>query len=67
MKIFVAGATGVLGRRVVKLLVDAGHEATGIARSGEKASMLASLGGRRHVSTSSTRARSWKRCKVTTS
>jgi nucleoside-diphosphate-sugar epimerase len=43
-KIFVAGATGVLGRRAVKQLVDAGHEVTGIARSDDKAALLKSLG-----------------------
>jgi nucleoside-diphosphate-sugar epimerase len=44
MKIFLAGATGVLGRRAVKALVSGGHQVTGIARSPEKASLLRSLG-----------------------
>ena len=43
-KIFVAGATGVLGKRAVKLLVEAGHDVTGVARSAEKAALVASLG-----------------------
>jgi nucleoside-diphosphate-sugar epimerase len=44
MKVFVAGATGVLGRRAVRELVAAGHQVTGIARSEEKAALLRSLG-----------------------
>ena len=44
MKIFVAGATGVLGRRAVAQLVEAGHEVTGVARSEEKAELVRSLG-----------------------
>ncbi len=34
MRIFVAGATGVIGRRLVPLLTAAGHEVTGMARKG---------------------------------
>jgi nucleoside-diphosphate-sugar epimerase len=44
MKVFVAGATGVLGWRTVRELVAAGHEVTGIARSDEKAAFVTSLG-----------------------
>ena len=44
MKLFVAGATGVLGWRSVKRLVEAGHDVTGIARSDEKAKLLTDLG-----------------------
>jgi nucleoside-diphosphate-sugar epimerase len=44
MKVFVAGATGVLGWRAVRDLVAAGHAVTGIARSEEKATRLRSLG-----------------------
>src|SRR5918998_2734464 len=44
MKLFVAGATGVLGWRSVKRLVEAGHDVTGIARSDEKAALLERLG-----------------------
>ena len=32
MRIFVAGATGVIGRRVIPRLMDAGHQVTGAAR-----------------------------------
>lgn len=34
MRIFVAGATGVIGRRLLPLLEAAGHEVTGMARQG---------------------------------
>jgi nucleoside-diphosphate-sugar epimerase len=44
VKVFVAGATGVLGWRAVRELVDTGHDVTGIARSEEKAELLQSLG-----------------------
>ena len=43
-KIFVAGATGILGRRAVPLLVAAGHQVTGIARTPEKAAQLEAAG-----------------------
>ena len=38
--IFVAGATGVLGRRVVPSLVAAGHRVTAVGRSPEKRALL---------------------------
>ena len=44
MRIFVAGATGVLGRRAVAQLAEAGHQVTGVARTTEKADLLRSLG-----------------------
>jgi nucleoside-diphosphate-sugar epimerase len=44
MKIFVAGATGVLGSRATRLLADAGHDVTGIARTPEKAEQLRANG-----------------------
>ena len=44
MKIFVAGATGVIGRRLVPLLVDAGSEVTAVARTKAKARQLESQG-----------------------
>jgi len=44
MNIFLAGATGVIGRRLVPLLRDAGHTVTGTSRSAEKASALGVLG-----------------------
>lgn len=44
MKIFVAGATGVLGIRIVPLLVERGHEVLAMTRSPAKADALRSLG-----------------------
>jgi nucleoside-diphosphate-sugar epimerase len=46
MKLFVAGATGIIGRRAVPLLIEAGHEVTGVARSAEKAAWLERVGAR---------------------
>ena len=46
MRVFVAGATGVLGRRAVARLVAAGHQVTGVARSPEKGAVLEALGAR---------------------
>jgi nucleoside-diphosphate-sugar epimerase len=44
MKIFLAGATGVVGRQLIPLLLSAGHEVTGTTRSPEKAASLRALG-----------------------
>jgi len=44
MRIFVAGATGVVGRRLVPLLIDAGSEVTAVARSPAKARQLRKQG-----------------------
>jgi nucleoside-diphosphate-sugar epimerase len=44
MRVFVAGSTGVLGRRAVAGLVAAGHEVTAAVRSPEKAALARSLG-----------------------
>ena len=46
MKVFVAGATGTIGRRLVPLLVQAGHDVVGMSRDQERAGALASLGAR---------------------
>jgi nucleoside-diphosphate-sugar epimerase len=46
MRVFVAGATGVIGRRLVPKLVAAGHEVTGMTRSGEEAAGLRNAGAR---------------------
>ena len=44
MKVFMTGATGVIGRRVVPLLLDAGHTVTAMARSAENRETLTELG-----------------------
>jgi nucleoside-diphosphate-sugar epimerase len=44
MRIFLAGATGAIGRRLVPLLVQAGHQVTGSTRSVEKAAGLRAAG-----------------------
>lgn len=44
MRVFVAGATGVLGTAAVRRLVSSGHEVTGIVRSDEKRRLLYTLG-----------------------
>jgi nucleoside-diphosphate-sugar epimerase len=44
MRIFVAGATGVIGRRLIPLLVDAGSEVTAVARSQAKSDQLKKQG-----------------------
>jgi nucleoside-diphosphate-sugar epimerase len=44
--IFLAGATGVIGRRLVPLLIGAGHTVTGSTRSPAKAESLRALGVR---------------------
>ena len=46
MKIFVAGATGALGRALVPQLVDRGHEVVGMTRSASKQDLVRSLGAR---------------------
>src|SRR5881227_355693 len=45
MRVFVAGATGVLGRRVVRQLVARGHVAVGLTRSESGDATVRSLGG----------------------
>jgi nucleoside-diphosphate-sugar epimerase len=46
VKVFVTGATGVMGRSVVGALLPAGHEVGGLARSDQKASLLTAMGVR---------------------
>jgi 2-alkyl-3-oxoalkanoate reductase len=46
MKVFVAGATGVLGRALVPQLVARGHEVVGMTRSASKQDRLRALGAR---------------------
>ena len=44
MRIFVTGATGVVGRRVVPLLLDRGHSVSGVGRSPSKRALLEKQG-----------------------
>ena len=45
MRVFVAGATGVIGRQLVPLLTSVGHEVVGMSRSGNRADVLERSGG----------------------
>jgi nucleoside-diphosphate-sugar epimerase len=44
MKIFMTGATGVIGTRALPLLMDAGHTVTALSRSPQNRATLAALG-----------------------
>jgi nucleoside-diphosphate-sugar epimerase len=44
MRVFLAGATGVLGRRLVPLLLGAGHQVTGMTRTPARAETLRAAG-----------------------
>jgi nucleoside-diphosphate-sugar epimerase len=44
MRVFVAGATGAVGRRLVPLLVSAGHSVVGMTRSAGKAQIIRAAG-----------------------
>jgi nucleoside-diphosphate-sugar epimerase len=44
MRIFVAGATGAVGRRLVPRLVDSGHSVVGLTRTPAKTGLLRELG-----------------------
>jgi nucleoside-diphosphate-sugar epimerase len=46
MKVFVAGATGALGKQLVPQLVAAGHDVVGMTRSPAKADQVRALGAR---------------------
>ena len=43
-RLFLAGATGVIGRRLAPLLVTSGWRVVGTTRSGEKAPILRAMG-----------------------
>src|SRR5215207_8093778 len=45
-KIVITGSTGVIGRRAVRELLEAGHHVTGVTRSARGRELLASLGAR---------------------
>ena len=44
MRVFIAGATGAIGRQLVPMLREAGHEVTGMTRSEERAQGLREAG-----------------------
>ncbi|HEX4838070.1 MAG TPA: NAD(P)-dependent oxidoreductase [Solirubrobacteraceae bacterium] len=44
MRVFLAGATGVIGRRLVPMLLAEGHHVTGMTRSPERAKLLRAAG-----------------------
>jgi nucleoside-diphosphate-sugar epimerase len=46
MKVFVAGATGAIGRQLVPMLVERGHEVTGMTRTPAKEEAIRSIGAR---------------------
>jgi len=45
VKVFIAGATGVLGRRLIRQLRERGHAVTGLARNARNEETIRSLGG----------------------
>src|SRR5215216_2399526 len=46
MKVFVAGATGAIGKQLVPMLVQRGHEVTGMTRTPAKQDQIRQMGGR---------------------
>ena len=44
MKVFVAGATGAIGKQLVPMLIEGGHEVTGMTRTAAKTDLISSLG-----------------------
>lgn len=46
MRVFVAGASGALGRRLVPMLVSKGYDVSGLTRTRDKASLIEGLGAK---------------------
>ncbi len=51
MKVFLTGASGVMGRSTTSRLVEAGHEVVGLVRSDRAAAVVEAHGGRAHRGT----------------
>lgn len=49
MRLFLAGASGVIGRSLIPLLRDAGHSVTGMTRTAEGRTRLEALGARAEI------------------
>lgn len=49
MKIFLAGATGAIGKRLLPMLVASGHEVTGTTRTAAKARSIRSIGAKPEI------------------
>jgi uncharacterized protein YbjT (DUF2867 family) len=49
MKVFVAGATGAMGKQLVPRLVAAGHTVTGMTRSSDKQDAIRAMGAQAAV------------------
>jgi 2-alkyl-3-oxoalkanoate reductase len=49
VRVFVAGATGAIGRRLVPMLVDSGHQVTGMTRNPDRAEALRAKGAQAAV------------------
>ena len=65
MKVFVAGATGAVGRQLLPQLVAAGHDVVGMVRRRETSELVRGLGGAagrgRRARRRGRRARPWPR------
>jgi nucleoside-diphosphate-sugar epimerase len=62
MKVFVAGATGAIGKQLIPQLVAAGHEVTGMTRSPPRPTRCVRWAPRRPSLTGWTGRRSGRRC-----